>query len=250
MTHLVFFKRRYPSANSVLLHGPSPVLVDTGFGSDADVLEQWLRAQGVAPDRLSLIVNTHHRSDHVGGNFRLQSRYGIPIAAHRLEAALVNARDPEACRARWLDQPVEPYQVQRPLLEGDVIDTGALRWEVLHTPGHTLGHVSLYAKSKKLLLLGDALHGDDVGWLNPHKEGGRPPPVNRGHGAAGRARHPGGVFRARRRDRGVSAGRAIGLAPLAALDRGPACARLARLQAHLRPRPDHHRWHDGGCTGT
>jgi hydroxyacylglutathione hydrolase len=64
---LAFFRRAFPSANSVLLHGSRPVLVDTGFGSDADAMEVWLRAREVPPERLSLIVNTHHHSDTWAG---------------------------------------------------------------------------------------------------------------------------------------------------------------------------------------
>jgi hydroxyacylglutathione hydrolase len=84
---------------------------------------------------------------------------------------MINGRDPEACGARWLDQPVEPYAVARPLEEGDVIETGNTAWRVLHTPGHTLGHISLYEPSHRVLVLGDALHRDDVGWINPYTEG-------------------------------------------------------------------------------
>ena len=48
-----------------------------------------------------------------------------------------------------------------------MIDTGSLAWNVVHTPGHTAGHVSLFAPAARLLVLGDLLHGDDVGWLPP-----------------------------------------------------------------------------------
>lgn len=103
MTHapdwLVFFERTYPSANMALIRGERPVLVDTGYGSDLTATENLLREAGVPPESLSLIVNTHYHSDHVGGNGGLQGRYGTPVAAHRWEAALVNNRDREACSA-------------------------------------------------------------------------------------------------------------------------------------------------------
>lgn len=166
-----FRRGAHPGANSVLLTGPRPVLVDSGFGTQADALENWLRAQDAAPAALALVVNTHHHSDHVGGNHRLQSRHGVPVAAHALEAAAVNAGAPDACGARWLDQAVEPYRVARALDEGDVIDTGALSWRVLHTPGHTGGHISLHAPEARALVLGDVLHADDVGWLAPLRAG-------------------------------------------------------------------------------
>lgn len=175
MTHppdwLAFFEREYPSANAVLVRGERPVLVDTGFGSDLPDTEELLREAGVMPEDLHLIVNTHYHSDHVGGNNGLQSRYGIPIAAHRWDADLVNRRDREVCSAEWLDQPIEPYEVNRSLSESDEIDAGGVILQVLHTPGHTLGHISLYAPEERVLILGDAVHGDDVAWINPFREG-------------------------------------------------------------------------------
>lgn len=160
-----FFERLYPSANSVLLAGPKPVLVDTGFGSDAGELLAWLDGQAVAQ-----IVNTHFHSDHAGGNHALQRRFGTPIAASAIEAALVNRRDPDACEALWLHQPVEAYTVGRLLEAGEEIATGDAVWNVLATPGHTAGHLSLYCEAEGILVLGDALHNADVGWLCPFRD--------------------------------------------------------------------------------
>lgn len=168
---LCFFQRRFPSANMVLVRTERPLLFDTGFGNDLPETERLLCEAGVAPERLHLIVNSHFHSDHTGGNHGLQQRYGLSIAAHRWEADMVNARDPEACTADWLVQPVESYRVNRPLAEGDLIDAGGVLLQVLHTPGHTLGHISLYAPEERVLIMGDAVHADDVSWVNPFREG-------------------------------------------------------------------------------
>lgn len=156
-----FFERAYPSANSVLLEGPRPVLVDTGFGSDAALLLDWLERPP------ALIVNTHFHTDHAGGNHAVQQRFGTPVAASAAEAALINGRDPEAWEAGWLRQPIEGYSVARVLREGDRIETGASDWVVIETPGHTAGHLSLYCAAAGILVLGDALHHADIGWLSP-----------------------------------------------------------------------------------
>ncbi|HWP91994.1 MAG TPA: MBL fold metallo-hydrolase [Thermodesulfobacteriota bacterium] len=168
---LQFFQRQFPSANMVLIRGDRPILVDTGFGSDFLLTERLLQEADVHPKRLHLVVNTHYHSDHVGGNSELLRRYGVQTATHRWEASLINNRDPEACCAKWLDQPVEPYQVTRYLSDGEEIDTGNLGFHVLHTPGHTLGHIVLYEPKEQVLLCGDAVHGNDVAWLNPFREG-------------------------------------------------------------------------------
>ena len=161
-----FFQRSFPSANAVLLRGPRPVLVDGGFGSDVSALLAWLHEQDVPPERLSLLVNTHFDCDHAGANHAVSEQYGVPIATHRIEAAMVNARDPEACRARYLHQPVEPYRVDWAMAAGDRIDTGLTRWVVVDTPGHTVGHISLHAPEHGLLVTGDAVHSDDLGWVD------------------------------------------------------------------------------------
>jgi len=165
------FERAYPSANSILLTGHRPVLVDTGFGSDAPKLFDWLEAQGAPADTVSLIVNTHSHCDHAGGNHEIQRQFGTIVAASPSEAAPVNAREPDACQARWLRQPIEAYQVGRTLEEGDQVATGDSVWTVLATPGHTAGHLSLHCREHGILVLGDAMHGADVGWLNPYREG-------------------------------------------------------------------------------
>ncbi len=163
---LRFLRPGFPSANLVLATEGTRVLVDTGYGSDAERLVAALAAAGVAPGDLELVVNTHCHSDHVGGNALLQGTFGVPIAASAGDAERVNGRRPEACLAEWLDQPVEPYRVDRVLEPGERIAIGPAEWEVLTTPGHMPSHLGLWQPDHGVLLLGDALHADDVGWLN------------------------------------------------------------------------------------
>lgn len=169
--YLTFFRRPFPSANMVLVDGPRPLLFDTGFGSDVGETVDLLRGAGTPPGALAMIVNSHYHCDHAGGNGALQTVYGVPIAAYRWEARSINRRDPEACTAVWLDQPIAPYTVDIELADGDVLDTGLVELVVLHTPGHTQGHVSLFEPERRVLLGGDLFHADDVAWINPYREG-------------------------------------------------------------------------------
>ena len=169
---LQFFERPFPSANMVLIHSTKPVLIDSGFGSDIAITEAMLHEAGVAPQNLTLIANTHYHGDHVGGNHKLQQRYNILVAAHRWDMAMVNGRDRDACSAEWLNQPIEPYQVNIALSDGDEIDAGNVQLRVIHTPGHTLGHLAFYEPREGILICGDTFHRDDVAWLNIFREGG------------------------------------------------------------------------------
>lgn len=169
--NIICIERTFPSANSVILRGERPILIDTGFGSDTAETASMLTREGIEPHNLALIVNTHAHSDHVGGNHFLQTIFNVPIAAHAWDAAMVNRRAKDTCSAEWLDQPIAAYTVTQTLQEGEEITTEAVVMRVLHTPAHTLGHIALYDETAQILISGDVLQAGDVGWLNPFHEG-------------------------------------------------------------------------------
>jgi glyoxylase-like metal-dependent hydrolase (beta-lactamase superfamily II) len=148
-----------PSANLVLVGGERPVLVDSGSGSVAAVASTraFLAAHGLEPRDLAWLALTHFHADHVGG----ASALGVPVAAHALEATLVNERDPRACDALWLAFEVGPYVVSRSLRDGDRLEA----LEVVHTPGQTPGHVAYWHAEERVAITGDLLQADDVAWV-------------------------------------------------------------------------------------
>ncbi|MCX5046461.1 MBL fold metallo-hydrolase [Aldersonia sp. NBC_00410] len=96
------------------------LLIDAA--NEADRLEQLLSQE--APD-LALIVTTHQHFDHWQALQQVAQSTGVPTAAHRLDA------DP---------LPVRP---DRLLAEGDTVEIGELRLEIIHLVGHTPGSVAL-----------------------------------------------------------------------------------------------------------
>jgi len=162
---LEFRPRLFPSCNFAWLAGPRPVLVDSGFGSD---LEATL---GLLPGEPALVFNTHWHSDHVGGNAALAERFRMPIAASSAEGSRVNDGDLESFGSDWLDQPVDPYRVDRLLEPGEWLETGAVSLRVVPAAGHSLGQVALFEERARVLIAGDALLAHDVPWINPFLDG-------------------------------------------------------------------------------
>ncbi len=161
-------RRLAPSANTILVRGPDgAVLVDCGSGTRASDarLEAFLAARGLAARELALLVTTHWHADHVGGAARLQRETGVPVAADRAEAALIAAQDPRAFDEAWLGWRVDPYVVDRPLAPGDVIADAGVALHVVPTPGQTPGHLALWEPESRVVLTGDLLQRDDVGWM-------------------------------------------------------------------------------------
>lgn len=159
-------ERRDPSAHGALVRGARfDVLVDAGYGTAVDETERLLQAHGARPGLLAL---THMHGDHAGGAGALQARLDLPVALHETEAALVNGGSAEAGDARWLDHPLAPFGVDRPLADGEVIDEhGGEPLVVVHLGAQTPGHVAFHLPESGVLLSGDLLQERDVAWLPP-----------------------------------------------------------------------------------
>jgi glyoxylase-like metal-dependent hydrolase (beta-lactamase superfamily II) len=94
------------------------------------------------------IINTHGHPDHTGGNIK----FGYPVLVHEADKGFLTA-PPERC-----------------LKDGDIIKETDIELEVIHTPGHTPGGISLKAGNK--LFTGDTLFQGGVGRTDfPYSDG-------------------------------------------------------------------------------
>jgi hydroxyacylglutathione hydrolase len=107
----------------------------------------------------------------VGGNAGLANRFWMPIAASVTEGSRVNAGDPESFGSAWLDQPVDPFHVDRLVEPGEMLDTGVVRLRVVPAAGHSLGQIALFEDRSRVLIAGDAILASDVAWINPFLDG-------------------------------------------------------------------------------
>jgi len=91
---------------------------------------------------VKVIVSTHAHIDHVGGLSKLHQYTGAPVLMHRDDLPLYQAMDMQA--AFLGVHPPDLTEVDQLLKEGDVLRWGSFEAQVIHTPGHTPGSVSLY----------------------------------------------------------------------------------------------------------
>lgn len=108
------------------------------------------------------ILATHGHFDHIMASADLKQITGAPFRVHRLDLPLVQTL-PQATMA-WLGIEVPPAAEPDGFVEeGDVIEVGAIRLEVLFTPGHAPGHVSYVLRSENVVLSGDVLFRGSIG---------------------------------------------------------------------------------------
>ena len=171
---------------TLIVDGENVILVDAGLpGQLAPIREAMQQQAGVSFGTINQVILTHHDIDHLGGLRELLSELPgrVRVLAHTEEKAYIEGEKrplklakmednldnlPEATKSiypimkRAFENATAP--VDQTLSNGDVLPyCGGII--VIFTPGHTLGHISLYVKESKTLIAGDALCVED-GSLN------------------------------------------------------------------------------------
>jgi hydroxyacylglutathione hydrolase len=109
---------------------------------------------------IKVVLNTHAHFDHTDANGAIVEATGAPLALHPLERPLLQASGGAALFGLQAD-PSPPPDLE--LHDGDELEVGKLRFQVLHTPGHTPGHVCFYESAEGVLFDGDVLFYRGIG---------------------------------------------------------------------------------------
>jgi len=107
---------------------------------------------------IKLIVLTHGHIDHVGALKKIKEATGVEVAMHSDDAQSLGKQPLGIVLGLFYPAPPSP---DRLLEDGDSIDVGDLRFEVLHTPGHTPGGICLLGEG--VIFSGDTLFKYSVG---------------------------------------------------------------------------------------
>lgn len=184
-----------PTVSAYLLHGDGgDVLVDCGIaagpeppvpGAEPDpcgALAQALRAAGSGLDRVARLVITHAHIDHYGLAGEVVRRSGGELWMHEASRLDVEKyREPDEAVDRrmlmladhglygreltesseglldWMPVMPSVAEPDRTLVGGEQLLVGDRSWEVVHTPGHSPGHICLWSATDRVLCSGDHL---------------------------------------------------------------------------------------------
>ena len=127
-------------------------------GGDATTVADRVRSLGLNVERILL---THGHLDHAGGASELHDLLEVPVEGpDQRDAFLLETLEEEGRRWNFETRRVKP---SRFLAEGDAFALGPHRFDVLHVPGHTPGHIVFVERAARFAQLGDTLFAGSIG---------------------------------------------------------------------------------------
>lgn len=154
---LPYLKWEIPVHGFLVKHPAGAGLVDTGYGTDVDLIKEFravmvpivdaLRQHDIEPADIKWVINSHLHFDHCGQNAVFPQ---APLYVQRQEHGRIH--EPDFTIAQWLDYAGARYE----LLNGDAEIASGVR--VVTTPGHTPGHQSavIDTTAGPVVIVGDA----------------------------------------------------------------------------------------------
>ena len=132
------------------------ILIDPAVYS-GEIAEQ-IRREGLD---LRAILLTHGHFDHIRGIDGFRKEFPeIPVYAHREEEALLKDASMNASLEFGRQYTFSGAAYAE---DGDVLDLAGMQFQVIHTPGHTIGGCCYYLQEEKVLFSGDTLFRESIG---------------------------------------------------------------------------------------
>lgn len=139
----------------VVREGDEALVVDTSSGLDWPAFEPKVAA-ALAGVRSARIYLTHWHADHVGAVAKMAKLTGDEALIHADEARAVEEGDALLTLGAFMGMGQDAHPV-RSVREGDVVELGKRRFEVLLTPGHSPAHTTLWDAESRSLFSGDVV---------------------------------------------------------------------------------------------
>ncbi|KYK36156.1 MAG: MBL fold metallo-hydrolase [Theionarchaea archaeon] len=146
------------ASNVFIIEDDTTIMIDSGMGLTERV-PKTAKEKGLTID---IIIDTHCHVDHIGGNKFFPD---AKIYAHELDAPDIETGSLKTLWDFGFEQPMK-FPVAKKLKEGDIISSGAYQLQVIHTPGHTEGSISLYEPEGKILFSGDCVFDMGIGRMD------------------------------------------------------------------------------------
>ena len=147
-------------SNTYVIKDHVNLIIDIGSLLFLQNLIKDLKGDGINPEELKVILNTHFHLDHYMANEEFKKLFGSKILAHPLQKKFYDTTVNESSRAFGI-KPV-PY-VEDDIMDVAEIKKGNLQLEIIPVPGHSQDSICIYSKKEKFLISGDVIFNENTG---------------------------------------------------------------------------------------
>jgi glyoxylase-like metal-dependent hydrolase (beta-lactamase superfamily II) len=168
-------ERGWLNCNQVVMLAPRDnVVVDSGYCTHRErTLELLAGPAGLDRQPLERLVNTHCHSDHMGGNAAIANAYGCRITIPAGEVKHVVPWTPQSAWMEEFDQRADPFHFDDTIAPGQSFEGAGLEWDAYAAPGHDMDALMFHEPVNRVLITGDALWENGMGFVWP-EEGANP----------------------------------------------------------------------------
>ncbi|MFB0562745.1 MAG: MBL fold metallo-hydrolase [Candidatus Lokiarchaeia archaeon] len=137
------------------------VLIDSGAGPSYNLLVKNTESLGFDLTNLKALILTHKHIDHIGAAANFRKDYGCKVIAHEVDAKDIEEAEQFLTGAKSYGVILEPCPVDIKLNQPETrLTFGKLEFNLIWTPGHTPGGISVVVDIKgKRVLFGQDIHG-------------------------------------------------------------------------------------------
>lgn len=142
------------NGNMFYFADPLNILIDPGMRYLFDVQAESLKKDGINLTDIKYVFNTHCHPDHLESSAEFAERPDVKIGMHPEEISFYGRTKDELSKMLNIQLPDINFSLE--LKEGSM-DINGTELQIIHTPGHTPGSISIYWPEKKALACGDLL---------------------------------------------------------------------------------------------
>lgn len=159
--NLFFFPEKgMLDCNTYVIRGAPSIIIDPGSPQFLPALVQDLQEDGISPEDIDIIANTHLHGDHCWANKAFKQVSEARIVIHPVQKEFYDVTVVKTAEFFGF-QPAEFEEDS--CLDNNILDTGDIKFELIHSPGHSPDSICFYCQQDSILICGDVMFCENTG---------------------------------------------------------------------------------------
>ena len=156
----VYYEKGMLDCNTYVIRDDPGIIIDPGLTQFLPSLVKDMAKDGIDPESIDIITNTHLHIDHCWANEAFKKLSGAEIVFHPLHKQFYDVNMAVASQLIGV-QDVDIKEDS--LLDNNKLNTGDMEFELIHSPGHSPDSICFYCKQERILICGDVIFNKNTG---------------------------------------------------------------------------------------